>query len=207
MAKALFITLEGGDGAGKSTQIENIKKYFEEKGKECVITREPGGTPVGEKLREVLLDCSNGEMEDVTEMMIFAASRAQHVRELIRPSLADGKIVICDRFKDSSLAYQGIGRDLGDMVENVNNIAVDGLVPDITFWLDVDPETGKARASNAGELDRLEREKMDFHQKVYEGYLKLCRENPERIKRIDATKPIEEIKEDIYAELDKLVNC
>lgn len=207
MAKALFITLEGGDGAGKSTQIDNIKKYFEEKGRECVITREPGGTPVGEKLREVLLDCANGEMEDVTEMMIFAASRAQHVRELIRPSLAEGKIVICDRFKDSSIAYQGIGRDLGDMVEAVNGIAVDGLVPDITFWLDVDPETGKARASSAGALDRLEKEKMDFHQKVYEGYLRLQKENPERIKRIDATKPIEEIKEDIYAELDKLVNC
>ena len=202
----LFITMEGGDGAGKSTQIENIKKYFEAGGYECICTREPGGTPVGEMLRNVLLDAANTDMDDVTEMMIFAASRSQHVRELIKPALAEGKVVICDRFKDSSVAYQGVGRGLGEIVEVVNDIAVDGLVPDITFWMDLDPETGRERVARLGEPDRLESEKLDFHSRVYEGYRGLQEKYPERIKRIDATKSIEEIKEDIYAELDKLTD-
>ena len=192
----LFITMEGGDGAGKSTQIENIKKYFEAGGYECICTREPGGTPVGEMLRNVLLDAANTDMDDVTEMMIFAASRSQHVRELIKPALAEGKVVICDRFKDSSVAYQGVGRGLGEIVEVVNDIAVDGLVP----------ETGRERVARLGEPDRLESEKLDFHSRVYEGYRGLQEKYPERIKRIDATKSIEEIKEDIYAELDKLTD-
>lgn len=202
----LFITMEGGDGAGKSTQIENIKKYYEARGYECICTREPGGTTVGEMLRNVLLDAANTDMDDVTEMMIFAASRSQHVRELIKPALAEGKIVICDRFKDSSVAYQGVGRGLGEVVEMVNDVAVEGLVPDITFWMDLDPETGRARVEKNGEPDRMESEKLDFHSRVYEGYRRLQEKYPERIKRIDATKSIEEIKEDIYAELDKLTD-
>ena len=204
MKKGLFITLEGGDGAGKSTQINNIREYFQSRGYDCLITREPGGTSIGEKLREILLDAGNGEMEAVTEMLVYAASRSQHVRELIRPAVEAGRVVICDRFKDSSLAYQGAGRELGDIVETVNNIAVDGMVPDITFWMDIDPETGKARAAQVGEPDRLEKEKLDFHLRVYEGFKALQAENPDRIKRIDATQSIEDIREEIYGYLDEL---
>ena len=204
MSKGLFITLEGGDGAGKSTQMDNIEKYFTERGYECVRTREPGGTAIGEALREILLNPENKEMTAVTEMLIYAASRAQHVRELVRPAIESGKIVICDRFVDSSLAYQQYGRGLGDMVWAVNQYAVDGMMPDITFWMDVDPETGKARASKAGALDRLELEQMDFHERVYDGYKKLQQTHPDRIKRIDATQDIETIRDDIYAELDCL---
>ena len=152
----------------------------------------------------MLLDPANGEMTSVTEMLIYAAARAQIVAELIKPALERGDIVICDRFLDSSIAYQAYGRGLGDAVATVNSYATDGLAPDVTFWMDVDPETGKARAAKAGELDRLEQEKMDFHYRVYEGYKTICSENPDRVKRIDATKQIEEIKEDVYSWLDKL---
>lgn len=204
MNRGLFITLEGGDGAGKSTQIQNIISYFEAKGRTCICTREPGGTSISETLRGVLLDPANREMTAVTEMLIYAAARAQIVAELIKPALERGKIVICDRFLDSSVAYQAYGRGLGDAVTTVNAFATDGLAPDVTFWMDVDPETGKARAAKAGELDRLEQEKMDFHYRVYEGYKTICEENPDRVRRIDATKQIEEIKEDVYSWLDKL---
>ena len=202
--KGLFITLEGGDGAGKSTQIRNIERFFEEKGLLVVHTREPGGTLISEKLREILLDSKNTEMSDVTEMMIYAASRAQHVRELILPALERGEIVICDRFVDSSVAYQAYGRELGDMVSIVNSYATGGLTPDITFWLDIDPAAGRARAAKAGELDRLELEKLDFHYRVYEGYRKIAEKEPERVKRIDASDTVDNIRDSIYDHLDTL---
>ena len=202
--KGLFITLEGGDGAGKSTQIRNIKRFFDEKGLLVVHTREPGGTVISEKLREILLDNSNTEMSDVTEMMIYAAARAQHVREFILPALERGKIVICDRFVDSSVAYQAYGRELGEMVSTVNSYATGGLSPDITFWLDIDPAAGRARAAKAGELDRLEQEKLDFHYRVYEGYRKIAEQEPERVKRIDASDTVDNIRDNIYGYLDVL---
>lgn len=202
--RGLFITLEGGDGAGKSTQIRNIESFFESKGLVVVHTREPGGTPIGEKLREILLDKGNGEMQDVTEMLVYAASRAQHVRELIIPALEEGKVVICDRFTDSSIAYQGYGRELGEQVEEVNARATGGLQPDITFWLDIDPETGRRRAGRAGELDRLELEQLDFHYRLYDGYKALLEKYPERIKRIDASRSIDEMRDEIYAYLEEL---
>ena len=204
--KGLFITLEGGDGAGKSTQMDNIEKYFNERGFECIRTREPGGTPIGEKIREILLDPNNKEMDAVTEMMLYASSRAQHVRELIRPAMENGKVVICDRYVDSSIAYQTFGRDLGDMVKAVNKYAVDGVMPDITFWMDINPEAGRERIGHREDssLDRLEREKLDFHYKVYDGYKQICESEPERVKRIDATKTIEEIRDEIYGHLDEL---
>lgn len=203
--KGLFITLEGGDGAGKSTQIANITKFFEERGFVVVHTREPGGTPIGEKLRDILLDRENSEMTAVTEMLIYAASRAQHVGEKIIPALERGEIVICDRFVDSSIAYQAGGRELGDMVAEVNRYATGGLTPDITFWMDIDPEAGRARASKAGELDRLEVEKLDFHYRVYDGYRKIAESDPDRVKRIDATRSVEEISEEILGYIDKLL--
>ena len=202
--RGLFITLEGGDGAGKSTQIRNIERFFTEKGLVVVHTREPGGTAISEKLRDILLDRSNSEMTAVTEMLIYAASRAQHVRELVVPALERGEIVICDRFVDSSVAYQAYGRELGDMVADVNRYATGGLSPDITFWLDIDPEAGRARAAKAGELDRLELEKSDFHYRVYDGYRSLAEREPGRVKRIDASDTVENICRDIYSYLETL---
>ena len=143
-------------------------------------------------------------MEAVTEMLIYAASRAQHVREFVEPNLAEGHIVICDRFLDSSIAYQAYGRGLGDMVGIVNSYATGGLAPDITFWMDIDPETGRDRASKAGSPDRLEMEQLSFHYKVYEGYKALCLENPGRIKRIDASRSVEEISSEIEACLEDI---
>ena len=162
------------------------------------------GTPIGEKLRDILLDRENAEMDAVTEMLIYAASRAQHVRERILPALEEGKVVICDRFTDSSIAYQAYGRELGEQVAEVNRRATGGLEPDITFWLDIDPYVGRERAGSEGELDRLETEKMDFHCRVRDGYRELTEKDPERIKRIDASKTIEEMRDDIYACLEEL---
>ena len=206
MTRGLFITLEGGDGAGKSTQIRNIKEYFETKGYSCVITREPGGTAIGEKLRDILLYSSGKEMDPITEMLIFAAQRAQHVAEFVKPALERGDIVICDRYVDSSIAYQGYGRELGEKVAIVNGYATTGLKPDITFWMDLDPEQGRARVARAGELDRLEQEQLDFHYRLYDGYRALAEAEPERIKRIDASRSIDEIRDTIYSYLDNLVN-
>ena len=202
--RGLFITLEGGDGAGKSTQIRNITRFFEERGLVVVHTREPGGTQISEKLRDILLDKSNSEMSPVTEMLIYAAARAQHVREFVMPALERGEVVICDRFVDSTIAYQAYGRELGSMVAEVNRHATGGLDPDITFWLDIDPEAGRARASKAGDLDRLELEKLDFHYRVYEGYRKIAEADPERVRRVDASRSVDEIRDDIYVHLQRL---
>ena len=202
--RGLFITLEGGDGAGKSTQIRYIESFFDKKGLVVVHTREPGGTAISEKLRDILLDAENSEMEAVTEMLIYAASRAQHVRELVEPALERGEIVICDRYVDSSIAYQTYGRGLGYMVEEVNAHATGGLMPDITFWMDIDPDEGKKRVSKLGDFDRLEREKMEFHYKVHDGYMALAEQQPDRIKRIDASKSVEDISRDIEGYLTEL---
>lgn len=208
MSRGIFITMEGGDGAGKSTQIKNIKEYFEEKGYDVVVTREPGGTSISEKLREILLDKENSEMEPVTEMLIYAAGRAQIVRELIVPAVEGGSVVICDRFVDSSIAYQAYGRELGDQVALVNSYATAGLEPDITFFMDIDPELGRTRIGTGRKAyDRLELEKMDFHRRVYEGYIRLWEENRDRIVRIDASQPVEAVSADIHAALDRFLEA
>ncbi|WP_330398490.1 dTMP kinase [Mogibacterium pumilum] len=201
--KGIFITLEGPDGSGKSTQVENIKSYFANVGREVVVSREPGGTSISEKLRSIVLDNENAEMDDITEMFVYAAARAQHVAEKIRPALDRGVVVICDRFVDSSIAYQGYGRNLGDQVAEVNRYATGGLEPDITFFMDLDPEISRSRIGK-GVRDRLEQQKLDFHYRVYEGYKALCDKYPERVIRIDATRTIDEIKEDIYSKLEVL---
>ncbi len=201
--KGIFITLEGPDGAGKSTQVENIKSYFENAGREVVVSREPGGTPISEKLRNIVLDNGNAEMDDITEMLVYAAARAQHVSEKIRPALDKGSVVVCDRFVDSSIAYQGYGRNLGDQVAEVNRYATGGLEPDVTFFMDLDPEIGRSRIGK-DVRDRLEQQKLDFHYRVYEGYKAICEKYPERVVRIDATRTIDEIKEDIYSKLEAL---
>ena len=202
--RGLFITLEGGDGAGKSTQIRNIERFFEEKDLVVTHTREPGGPPIAEKLRAILLDPANSEMDTVTEMLIYAAGRAQNVREIVEPALERGEIVICDRFVDSSIAYQAYCRQRGDLVAEVNRRATGGLVPDLTIWLDIDPETGKARATHDKDPDRLELESTAFHTRVREGYWSIAESEPERFKRIDASGSIEEIKNEIYHFLEEL---
>lgn len=204
MRNGLFITIEGPDGSGKSTQINYIKEYFNRREMECVFTREPGGTPIGEKLREIILDKNNGEMGDMTEALLYAAARAQHVDELIKPALESGKIIICDRFIDSSIAYQGYGRGLGDSVRIINEYAVGDCMPDITFLMELSPEIGKSRIK-AENQDRLESEKLEFHNRVYEGYKEIAKFYPERFVEIDAGKDKITIRDDIFRHLDKIL--
>ena len=202
--RGLFISIEGPDGSGKSTQIENIKKFFEDKNIEIVFTREPGGTAIGERIREIILDNSFKEMDPMTEAMLYAASRAQHVAQVIGPALEAGKVVVCDRFVDSSLAYQGFGRELGDAVEVINSYAIGPYMPDVTFLMKLDPNEGKHRIQeNRDTQDRLEHEKLAFHRKVYKGYLELEKRYPDRILGIDASRGIDEIRDEIYKKLEE----
>lgn len=203
MSRGLFITFEGTDGTGKSTQIEFAREYFESRGFNVLMSREPGGTSISEKLRDILLDKANDEMSPVTEMMIYAASRAQLVSEVIIPAVNDGTVVICDRFVDSSVAYQAFGRGLGDMVAEVNSYATTGLAPDITFFMDIDPEVGRSRIAG-GELDRLEQEKSDFFRRVYDGYKSIAALDPGRVKTIDASGTVEEVRAAIEVHLDEI---
>ena len=202
--RGIFISFEGPDGSGKTTQIKLFSKYLEEKGYPVLMTREPGGTGISEKIREIILDPANTEMDGMTEALLYAAARAQHVAQLIKPAIEEGKIVLTDRFMDSSIAYQAYGRRLGDMVAEVNKHATGGLSPDLTIWLDIDPETGKARASGDKGPDRLDLEASDFHERVRMGYKAISEAEPERFKRIDAAGSIEEIKEKIYGCLEEL---
>ena len=166
--KGYFISVEGGDGSGKSTQIRKIDAYLQEKGLDFILTRAPGGTPVAEKIRELILDPANKALTGRAEMLLYAASSAQHVEEKILPALAEGKVVLSDRFTDSSIAYQAYGRGLGDMVAEVNRIATGGKEPDLTIFLKITPAAGMARKNNQDGhvLDRLELEKAAFHETV-----------------------------------------
>ena len=204
--KGYFLSVEGGDGSGKSTQIQNIKKYLTERGQEVILTREPGGTPVAEKIRELILDPANKALTDRAEMLLYAASRAQHVEEKILPALAEGKTVLSDRFTDSSIAYQGYGRGLGEMVAEVNRIATGGKEPDLTIFLNMTPAVGMARKNKQDGhiLDRMEQEKLAFHEAVYQGYLVLAKESNGRIAAIDADRPAEVVFADIKKELDRV---
>ncbi len=205
MKKGIFVTIEGPDGSGKSTQLSFIKKYFEKVQIAPLFTREPGGTSISEKIREIILDKDNKEMDSKTEALLYAASRAQHVSQVIRPALESGRIVVCDRYIDSSIVYQGIGRNLGHKIEEISNWATDGLMPDLTILIVVDPDTGKTRRTNREE-DRIELENKSFHQTVFEGYISLKDRFPERILLIDGTKCIEEISSQIAQSLENLLN-
>ena len=200
MSRGLFISFEGTDGSGKTTQYRLFAEYLVSLGYEVVTTREPGGTPISEKIRGIILDPENTEMDDMTEALLFAAGRAQHVAQLIRPSVEAGKIVLCDRFMDSSIAYQGYARGLGDCVRIINEYAVAGMQPDLTFLLDLPPQAGRARNVKAGKADRLEKQAMEFHRKVYEGYKKLAEIYPDRFIVIDADGSIEEVQARIRRE-------
>ncbi len=202
--RGIFISIEGPDGSGKSTQIENIKKFFADKNIEILFTREPGGTAIGERIREIILDNNCSEMDYMAEAMLYAASRAQHVAQKIRPALEAGKTVICDRFVDSSIAYQGYGRKLGKAVEVINGYAIGDCIPDVTFLMKLDPTVGKKRIGDAHQ-DRLEKEKDAFHREVFNGYLELEKAHPERIFGIDASRSIDDIKTDIYKRLEEIL--
>ena len=192
--KDLLITMEGPDGAGKSTQIALLKDYLEGKGYRVLVTRDPGGNPVSEAIREVILNREYTRMSDMTELLLYAAARAQLVAEVIKPALEQGMIVICDRFVDSSAVYQGIARGLGvDMVYGVNAYALQGISPILTIHMDLEAKEGIRRKKNQAKLDRMEASGLEFHEKVAEGYRTLAAKNTERIVTIDAALPIEEI--------------
>jgi dTMP kinase len=206
MENGKFITFEGTDGSGKTTQIKLLEEYLKDKGCEVVLSREPGGTKISELIRDLILDPANTEIVPLTEMILYAASRAQHVAQVIKPSIEAGKIVICDRFVDSSYAYQGCGRGLDlRLIADVNRVAIDGISPDVTFFLDIDPETAINRRINATGADRIEQEKLDFHKRVYEGYKKMSLLFPDRIMTIDAEKPIDEISSQINKYIDTIL--
>lgn len=193
---ALFITFEGGEGSGKSSAIKAIANYLSNNNIPFISTREPGGTPIGEQIRNVILTNNNQEMDIRTEALLFAASRRQHLKEKIWPSLNQGINVLCDRYLDSSLAYQGYARGLG--IENVlemNKFATENTFPDITFFFDIDPELGLKRISlnQNREVNRLDREKLSFHKSVREGFKNLAILFPERYVIIDASKSLDEV--------------
>lgn len=201
--EGIFITMEGPDGSGKTTQIELLKKYLEEKGYDIVIAREPGGTAISEEIRKIILNKEFKEMNYMTELLLYASARAQLVAQTIKPAIEEGKAVICDRFVDSSAVYQGIGRGLGvDTVYNVNHFALNGIVPKLTILMDLDAEDGIKRKKNQAELDRMEMEDLTFHKRVVEGYRKLAGLYPDRIVSIDATLPIEAIHSMIIKEVE-----
>ncbi|MBS7008842.1 MAG: dTMP kinase [Anaerostipes sp.] len=194
----IFITMEGPDGAGKSTQIDLLRGYLLERGYDIIVCREPGGTVISEAIREVILNKDYKNMGHMTELLLYAAARAQLVEEVIQPALEEGKVVICDRFIESSAVYQGIARGMGvDLVYEINQFAVGSTMPDITILLDIDAETGIGRKKQQAELDRMESEKLEFHKKVVEGYRLLAERDKNRMVKIDGTNPIEEIHRQI----------
>ena len=201
-----FITFEGGEGTGKTTIINYISKYLNDKGYGVVTTREPGGIDIAEQIRSIILDVKNTKMDYRTEALLYAASRTQHLAEKVIPALNSGKIVLCDRYLDSSLVYQGIARNLGiDNVLKINMFALQ-YMPNITFFIDVKPEICfKRLKDNNREMDRLDLENMDFHNMVYEGYKKIAKMYPDRIISIDGDRKIEDIIEDIRIRIDKLI--
>ena len=204
----MFITLEGPEGSGKTTAVNYAVSKLEEMGYQIVRTREPGGTPIAEQIRNVILDKANTSMDPRTEALLYAASRRQHLVEKVWPAIKEGKIVICDRYLDSSLAYQGGARGLGvDNILNINMFATEGTFPDLTLLFDIEPEVGLARiAANADrEVNRLDLEKLEFHQKVRNTFLELAKRYPERFVIIDAAKPRDEVaKATLKAILERL---
>jgi dTMP kinase len=205
MTRGIFITLEGPDGAGKTT----IARMLAEKFENTLLTREPGGIEIAEQIRRVILAKENITMDPRTEALLYAAARRQHLVEKVKPALKQGKIVLCDRFVDSSLAYQGYARGLGvDEVFSINQFAIGDMMPELTIYFDIDPELGLSRISkNQGrEVNRLDLESLDFHQKVHEGYQLLLERFPERIIKIDASGSIENVLQDAASAIEKHLN-
>ncbi|MDT8862622.1 dTMP kinase [Alkalihalobacillus sp. MEB130] len=208
MSKGLFVTVEGGEGAGKTTVLDRMEAELTNKGFDVIRTREPGGIRIAEQIRTVILDVTHTEMDSRTEALLYAAARRQHLVEKVIPAIKEGKIVLCDRFLDSSLAYQGYARGIGfEEVKAINEFAIDGYLPDLTLFFDVDPEIGLTRikSDEAREVNRLDQEKLDFHERVREGYQKVMNVYPERIKSIDANQDIEDVYQDAMKEINFFV--
>ena len=203
MEQGLFITFEGADGCGKTTQLKLLAEYLTEKGYEVVITREPGAKGLGEKIREILLNYE-GDVSDRCESFLFLADRAQHIDMIVNPAVCAGKIVLCDRHTDSSVAYQGYGRQLPvERIKRLNEIAVNGRHPDLTLIFDIDVETSMRRVGQ--EKDRMESAGTEFFNRVREGYLEIAKQEPKRVKVLDASKSIDEIHADVIKLFEELL--
>lgn len=196
----IFITMEGLDGSGKTTQIDWLRNWFEQAGHEVVKTREPGGTPIADRIRALILDPGHREMTARTEALLYMAARAQHTEELIRPALQRGAVVLSDRYSDSTLVYQGVARGLPmQELDQLNRFATGGLIPDLTLLLDGDTHQMAGRVSGRGNKDRLDSEGLDFHRKVRAGFLSLAAQNPERICVVAADRAVEQVRADLEA--------
>lgn len=210
MRKGFFITFEGGEGCGKSTHIKALAQYFADNSIPCICTREPGGTPLGEKVRELLLTAKEGNsMDSRTEILLFEAARAEHVESLIKPALAEGKIVLCDRFADSSSAYQGVARKLSQSdVSFLNTFAVGGLTPDLTLLFDIPPQIGLERANkrDAGDSDRMGSQNFSFYEDVRRAFLNLAEKDAQRWRIIDASGTKEETFEKVLNAIKEKFN-
>ncbi len=207
--KGLFITFEGGEGSGKTTLIKALGKKLEEMKIGYMVTREPGGSTIAEEIRNIILDKKNTMMDPRTEALLYAASRRQHLAEIVLPALKEGKLVLCDRYLDSSLAYQGYARGIGiDEVYAINQFAIDETMPDMTFFLDLKPEEGLKRIAlhRSDEVNRLDLENISFHHKVYEAYQILLKKYPKRILSVDASLSVEEETEIVLSHLLKKMN-
>lgn len=192
----LFVTIEGNDGAGKTTAAKGLEQSLQAAGIPVILTREPGGSSIAEQIREVLLDPQNTDMDPMTEAILYAAARRQHLSDIVLPALKAGKVVLCDRYIDSSLAYQGEGRNLGmDQVAALNEIATEGLWPDVTLFLEVSPETARERILARGDLNRLDAESEEFHARVRRGFEKAIARDPDRFVRVDASGTPEQVAE------------
>jgi dTMP kinase len=197
-----FIVFEGGEGAGKTTQMEALVKWLQARGEHVVTTREPGGTRIGERIREILLDPAAAEIDPRAEALLYAADRAQHVKDVIAPALSSGRVVVSDRFIDSSLAYQGVARGLGiDEIFQISEWATGGVLPDVVFYLAIDPRDGLARAGD--DPDRIEQEEVAFHEKVAEGYAQLAQRFPMRFVVVDAAKPPSQVHAEVLESLQE----
>jgi len=210
----MFITLEGIEGSGKTSQVKKMAAFLEDGGHPYLLTREPGGTRIGRRIRQVLLDPDSNDLDPVAELLLYNADRVQHVHEVIRPALAAGKIVICDRYVDATRAYQGVARRLDvDLVETLHRLLVDNLKPDLTFLLDLPPEEGLRRAweqidsgARSDRETRFEKEALAFHTRVREGYLRLAAGEPERFVILDAAASLEEVWQQLSTTLEKTFN-
>jgi len=209
----MFITFEGGEGSGKTTQIQRTQAYLSDKGRDVLLTREPGGTPIGRKIRAILLDPDHTDLDYRAELLLYMADRCHHLHSRVLPALAQGRIVLCDRYVDATLAYQGFGRDLGtDLIQTLHESVLNGFMPDMTLLLDLPPETGLTRARrqiDAGDREkgemRFEAETLAFHRKVRAGYLELARQFPGRYRIIDAAADPDTVQARIRSHLTELL--
>ena len=209
----MFITLEGIEGSGKTTQMQQLRTFFDKRGHSCMLTREPGGTDLGKKIRAILLDPASTDLVPKAELLLYMADRAQHIHSLIKPCLAEGKVVLCDRYFDATIVYQGFARGLDSgFIQDLHRLVFDDLKPDITFLLDLEPRIGLARAwkqlesgTRTGTESRFEEETISFHEKVRAGYLQLARHQPERIRIVDGSRDEKQVQSDIQNALAEYV--